>query len=178
VRARAGIQHRSAPASGQAVDSVASNTALTRSRSEGTEVGRVGSLQPCNVFLVTFAVYPHKVKVPRLPCCEKIGPSLSSKDFKVVGGSSLSCRSACFSGVSAWIGPALQVCGGPELAFDADLMRNVRETRRNEEKRRETTGNDGSAGKGARTTLVWALDTPSVRRRPADSSTPVDWLKR
>ena len=77
----------------------------------------------------------------------------------------------------AWIGHALQDCGGPDPALDANPMRNAREMTRSVEKRRETKGNDGSAGR-ARTTLDEPLDTPSVRRRPVYSSAPVDGLKR
>jgi len=51
--------------------------------------------------------------------------------------------------------------GSKEPEVDADPKPNARETTRNDEKRGETSGNDGTAV-GARATLVGPLDTPTI----------------
>jgi len=65
---------------------------------------------------------------------------MTRKDLKVAQGAPHYCRNARLSGDSAWIWPVLQNFGAPEPASDADPKRNARETTRNDEKRRETTG--------------------------------------
>jgi len=51
--------------------------------------------------------------------------------------------------------------GGKEPKIDADPRKNARETTRNDEKRVETRGNDGTAVE-AGATLVGPLDTPTI----------------
>jgi len=78
--------------------------------------------------------------VPWLPCHERFGPNMTRKDLKVAQGAPHSFCDACLRGDSSWIGPVLHNCGASEPASDADPRQNARETTRNDEKRRETMG--------------------------------------
>jgi len=68
-------------------------------------------------------------------------------------------------------------CGGPELNFNAYQRRNARETTRDDAQRRETKGQAGYL-KWGRTSLVGALDTPSIEGKPVHRPANVDWLQR